>query len=564
MHSLRFKTTFITIAAVLASVLVFALAGFFTVGRESSTSSTEKMNLVAQNAQQSLDSYLNGLEQSVLMAYHLAGDSLDGVLLSECGANVAPEKRSAEQTERLDDHIHQHWMHVMEAFGSVASHTKGCVTYYYCINPDVSIREHGFFYSRVGKAGFEEQEPLDARELDPNDIEHTTWYYTPIKRGTPSWIGPYKAHFLDEALTVSYLTPIYKSGVLIGVLGMDILFETMTEQVGSIKVYDTGYACLLDEQGDVLYHPQIAMGETSELSDQILKGGILQRSNSEGSIIRYDKEGETWQLAFSTISNGDKIVVTAPVSEVTAQWRKLLGSIPLIAVVTLALFIPLMLVAMRSIIRPLQQLTRAANSLAAGNYDVKLDYHSRDEVGELTAAFRHLRDHLQVYISNINSSAYVDTLTGVRNEGAYDISAARMNDVIARSEKADEPQFALALFKCVRLAAINEQFGHAYSDAHFKATCQLICQIFGNSSVFRMGVDGFVVMLQGRDYHNRQELMRDFDIVADEHNAETTEEWLHINAAKGLATFRPDDDQSIEVVMSRAAARMHEDALRCT
>ena len=92
--------------------------------------------------------------------------------------------------EDCDAYIRDHCEQILHTFESIASHTNGVVTYYYCINPEVSETEHGFFYSRVGKAGFVAREPLDARELDPADLAHTTWYYTTIQRGRPTWIGP--------------------------------------------------------------------------------------------------------------------------------------------------------------------------------------------------------------------------------------------------------------------------------------------------------------------------------------------------------------------------------------
>ncbi len=557
MHSLRIKTTAITIGAILASLIAFALAGALTVGRATAESSAETMHLQSENVQRLLDSYLGGIEKSVELSSYIATSSLDAIYLVECGAADDPVLRSADQQSRLDAYIAQHCDRVQQACGSVAGHTTGIVTYYYCINPKVTVQEHGFFLSKMGKVGFEWREELDARELDPNDREHTTWYYTPIERGVPSWVGPYRAHFLGEVWCISFLTPIYKSGILIGVLGMDILFDTMVEQIKSLDVYDTGFACLLDEEGRVLYHPTLQMGEHPAFFDELTQAGYFQRESSGKEVIRYKMDGEEWQLSFCTLVNGMKLVVTAPVSEVTASWNSLLSSIPLIAITILGLFVPLTLLAMRSVIRPLQELTVAANSLAAGDYDVELGYRGKDEVGELTGAFRRLRDHLWVYISNLNDEAYIDALTGVRNESAYDISAARMDDMISRAESREELRFALVVFDCPRMRDILEIQGHAGGDTHLKATCKLISQIYGNSSVFRMGGGGFVVLLQGRDFANRYELLRDFDIVADEINAEATNPCMRIEVTKGMATFRPGDDQRMATVLDRAVDRMH-------
>lgn len=558
MHSLRVKITGITIAAILASLMAFGLIAFLTVGQEITISSTERMNLLAQNAQQSLDIDLRGIEQSVTMAAHIATDSLDSIVLVESGAHEPIDARTKQQTETLDAYMSAYCAQVQKAFGSVASHTGNISTYYYCINPDISSKEHGFFYSKMGKVGFEEEEPLDARTLDPNDLGHTTWYYTPIEHGMPTWVGPYTAHFLDDVLTVSYLTPIYKSGILIGVLGMDILFDTMVNHIGSLDVYDTGFACLLDDQGRVLYHPEHARGETPEFASYVVDNTAKAQASVDEESIRYTKRGSSWQLSYATLCNGMKLVVTAPVSEVTAAWRHLLYIIPLVAAAILALFVPLTLLGMKAITQPLHQLTEAAHQLSQGKYDIELDYQKDDEVGELTNAFRHLRDHLKVYISNLNSQAYVDSLTQVKNKGAYDIYTARLNDTIASSEE-HMPEFALVMFDCNGLKTINDSYGHDKGDVYLQSACKTICQVFSHSPVFRVGGDEFVVLLQNRDYANRFELLRDFEIRASMANRRVEEPWQKVDIAKGMSTFRPTEDKGVEEVLHRADQRMYED-----
>ena len=177
MHSIRFKLSAITLAAILVSILTVVLTVVFTVRDESDRSATENLTLLCENQRQLLDDYFDSIEQSVEMAANITVDSLDSVALVEggvAGEYARKHGQTPEQAKALDAYLAAHCEEVQEAFGSVANHTNGVVTYYYCISPDISNNEHGFFYSKVGKTGFEEQEPLDARKLDPKDFEHTT------------------------------------------------------------------------------------------------------------------------------------------------------------------------------------------------------------------------------------------------------------------------------------------------------------------------------------------------------------------------------------------------------
>ncbi len=185
MKSIRVRIAAITVSAILACVVLVFAVSYPIVQTENDRNSVSLMNLIGRDTQKSLEKYLNSIEQSIEMAANIASDSLDSVILLESGAAGAYAKqseRTKEQTARLDEYLAGYCARLQTAFATIASHTHGVITYYYCINPEISEMEHGFFYSKMGKTGFDRQEPLDARELDPEDRAHTTWYYTPIQR----------------------------------------------------------------------------------------------------------------------------------------------------------------------------------------------------------------------------------------------------------------------------------------------------------------------------------------------------------------------------------------------
>ncbi len=558
MHSIRVKITAITIIAILISIVTLGVLGVYTVSAESDQNSAHEMNLIADDEKKSLDAHLISLEQSVSMVAHIAGDMLDNnssvvnkdTLLGNC---------TPEQAEQCRAYLARHGETIREAYSSVANHTSGVVTYYYCMNPEVAPPEFGFFYSKVGTKDFEKQEPLDAKTLDPNDIEHYTWYFTPIERGKACWLGPYLAHFLNEAWTVSYVTPIYQDGVLLGVLGMDILLDTMIDQIKDIQIYDTGFVCLLDGEGRILHHPDYETGSYPEEASDMLSMDMFQQPSSAGKLLRYNAHGEERQLAFSTLANGMKLVAVAPVREITESQRHLTQIIVFVAVILLAFFTIFTPLFMRVVTRPLQRLTAASQRLADGDYDVELDYEGKDEVGVLTDAFRRMRDHLKLYIGDLNSRASTDALTGVKNKSAFDADALHLNEGIARGWPEDMPMFAIAMFDCNRLKVINDEHGHDRGDLYLRRACQTICDTFAHSPVYRLGGDEFAVLLEHGDYLRREELVETFREQADKANAAATAPWERVDLAMGVAEFDPTSDESVEQVLHRADELMYLD-----
>ncbi len=322
-------------------------------------------------------------------------------------------------------------------------------------------------------------------------------------------------------------------------------------------MYDTGFACLMDDKGRILYHPRLKSGTKVEEVSPNLNPVLFRRENNGSELIRYDMAGQRRQVSFTTLTNGLKLVVAAPVDEIFSSWQKLKRSILLSAIAILAVFTVVTLLIVGAITKPLLRLTSASQKLAAGDYNAELDYEGNDEVGILTQSFRQMRDHLKLYISDLNSRAFSDALTGVKNKGAFDISAGRLNDAIHHSNESGL-EFAVVMFDCNNLKKINDEFGHEQGDIYLRTATRVICQTFAHSPVFRLGGDEFVAVLQREDYRDREKLLRVFDRKAEEINAAAKNPWEKVDIAKGMAEFRPGIDTDLDQVMRRADEQMYE------
>ena len=556
MHSIRFKIISVSIAAILVSILSLGLIGIYTVQLQSNRNAVEKLDLMSENAGKTLDAYLNSLQQSVEMALHLANDSTE-TLDPDIVAKAA---ESPEQMKRLDNFLAEHASLIQHSYRSIANNTSGVETYYYCINADLGSSEHGFFYSKVGRENYEEQPPLNSDDLDPNDLEHTTWYYSPIAHGGPIWIGPYRAHYLNEVWTVSYVTPVYKDHILLGVLGMDILFDTMIKQISDIKVYETGYFFLLDSNGYVLYHPNFEMGTLPSDVDTALDEKLIQQKSSGEQLIRYRAaDGREKQIAFTTLSNGMKLAISVPVDEINASQRQLIRSFILVTIVILVLFLTAITLVMNRITKPLLSLAAASQRLADGDYDAVLEYTGDDEVGMLTNSFKQMRYRMRFYIDDLNSKAYQDALTGIKNKAAFLVMEDRLNQAIREGTEGKMPQFAIVVFDCNQLKEINDAHGHIQGDIYLRTAALAICRVYAHSPVFRIGGDEFCALLQDVDYQDREHLFKKFDALCTEINAMSAHPWEKADLSKGMAVFDSAVHHNVDDVLQAADALMYEE-----
>ena len=173
----------------------------------------------------------------------------------------------------------------------------------------------------------------------------------------------------------------------------------------------------------------------------------------------------------------------------------------------------------------------------------------------MTTTVNRLIEHLSGYIADLNSLAYADALTSVRNKGAYDLFMEQIQKSI---DEGEDPKFAIAIFDCDDLKQINDTYGHDKGDVYIKNSCHLICRVFAKSPVFRLGGDEFAVILQGEDYLNRDKLKELFLVKSAEICAFAKVPWEKISVAIGMADYSYANDKDVHSAARRADHLMYE------
>ncbi|MBQ9411693.1 MAG: diguanylate cyclase [Oscillospiraceae bacterium] len=558
MHSIRTKITALTLAAILISIASFGITGIYFVIRESNRMSAQTLSLICENRKDTLNEYLNSIQQSVNMISRYAVDSLDSIALTEGGALGASGSgvqeipgRSGAQRQALDRYFDAHLATIESAFQSIANHTNGLSACYYRINPEITTAPKGFFFSKKGLSDFQKMELTDIQAYDAEDLNRVGWYYIPLQQGRPSWLKPYLSASLGNWV-ISYAVPIYKAGTFIGIIGMDIKYETLVTQIQQLSDFETGYFVLTDEDGRIYYHPDYEMG--TALRDVLPQvSGLVTDARPESSpkeLNRYEKNGAKWQMAYSTLANDMRLAAVVKVSEINTTSQTLTKVFLTAGALILLAFAVITTVTMKHVTDPLQRLTAAARRLAAGDYDAELDCRSSDEVGVLTDTFRSMRDTLKVHFNELSSKVFTDDLTGVKSKHAYVEAVERLD---RRIRDGAVTEFAMVLFDLNDLKRINDTRGHDAGDRYIREACSIICTRFKHSPVYRIGGDEFVAILEGTDYETRGEAMAAFEKEMDENLDQGK-----LTVASGAACFDPAADVSSQTVFRRADKRMYQ------
>ena len=531
MHSLRSRFTLLTIAVVMLAVASISLTSILFVRSNEHDKADQLLMLLCETGQRNLNNYFDGVQKSVQKMESFAESNLHEI-----------NDKSLE--ENMDK--------VRKYFDEVASKTNGVLTYYYRIDPDVSKTVKGFWYTNLTGDGFVEHKVTDITLYNTEDTSQLVWFTVPKHEDKAIWIAPYITDNLNVRV-ISYNVPIHCQGKFVGVIGIEIDYTTMAEQVNNIRLYSNGYAFLNDNEGKLFYHPRIDV--TKKASPDIPKGVV-----TENSFFRYtfEENGKAVEKdgAWLPLSNGMRINVVVPVSELEGSWEQLFVGISVVSLSVLIVACIFTMFYTRRIAKPLKQLTEAAEQVDRGNYNYKLTYEGDDEVGRLTRTFKHLVDDLKKHIGDLNTKVFTDALTKIKNKAAF---TAACNEIQAQIDSGEVVQpFAVGVFDCNNLKYVNDIFGHEKGDIYLRNASNTICNVFLHSPVFRIGGDEFAVILRNFDYEGREVLINQLETNIVEINASTKNKWEKVDIAYGITAFDEHSDRYVNDVVRRADKLMYD------
>jgi len=424
---------------------------------------------------------------------------------------------------------HTYTEKIKDMFTNIASDIPGVVGFYLRYNPELSNSVAGFFSNRDSEfQNFIDYPLTDLSMYAPDDVQWVGWFYQPKDAGEPIWLDPYY-NLNTEMLMVSYVTPLYKTGEFIGVLGIDIDFSVLIDKVNSISVYENGRAYLVDRNGVTIHNDP---------------GRDMHRSN-----FRLNRYAES----SADLNNGMSIRIQAYYSDIQKGSLPVIHTILIASGATLILFIILTVIITRRLVSPLKKLTTAAQELATGKTDVQVDVVSRDEIGTLSSVFNHTARTLHEYMNSINALAYRDSLTGLRNRTAYIEAIQQLDERLGLGLT----RFGALVADINWLKQVNDNYGHDLGSELIRRASKIICIAFSHSPVFRVGGDEFVVFLENTDLENLPELLEKLDRACAVEYIPLGSVHIPISIARGVAVYDPGKDDCVRDVLTRADHEMY-------
>ncbi|WP_145050008.1 methyl-accepting chemotaxis protein [Paenibacillus xylanexedens] len=185
-----------------------------------------------------------------------------------------------------------------------------------------------------------------------------------------------------------------------GVFGANVSLNHLKESVDNIHIGKEGKLYMLDNGGKFLFHYNIESGVQSDASY------INEMYTQDRGTVKYTYEGQELQAVyFTNPATGWKIVGELVPSEAAEAVRPILIRTYMVVGASLLVGIILLIFIIRSIHRPLTQLTQAASQVSAGDLTVHIGMKRNDEFGQLANSFDTMTSSLREVLGEVHGTS---------------------------------------------------------------------------------------------------------------------------------------------------------------
>lgn len=307
------------------------------------------------------------------------------------------------------------------------------------------------------------------------DDPAASFYYDAIKAGKALW-GDFYVNNADLNV-MTYSMPIMINNKPIGVVGADMKVGELKKHVENIKLYDTGYAFMLNKDYDYLLHPTLDKNSNFKTINNGQYSYIADEIDSKGSgIIDTDFGGERKIMVFSKLNDDKIIILTIPQKEILKDMYNTAYIIIGVIIIAAILSIVVALVLGKRISDPIVLATDVLNTTAnldltdiEETKEIKNIFNRKDEIGSIFKAIVILREEMRKTIRDIEKTTVnivgnTNSLTVATHETSQSINdVAKTVEELARAamEQAEDAETGSVkldkLASEIKLAVENEE-----------------------------------------------------------------------------------------------------------
>lgn len=243
------------------------------------------------------------------------------------------------------------------------------------------------------------------------------YYKIPFTTGEETLMEPYFYTYTGDEKGMKYFEtsatlPVKENDKPIGVIGIDIDLEELSEKLKVIKFFETGYVFLTSPNGLIATHPQKELwGDTLSKNLNITISEYQQILNKKKFASLTTKlNGNKYLIYINPVLIGKTtkpwaVIVVVPESEVFAESRKLMSYTIIVGLIAVATLIFIILYQSNKITAPIFQAVNFANSISQSDLTRKIEKNRTDELGTLQESLLLMQQKLIEMVTMFKNSS---------------------------------------------------------------------------------------------------------------------------------------------------------------
>lgn len=209
----------------------------------------------------------------------------------------------------------------------------------------------------------------------------------------------------DVVLINSGHTVTNAQGQIVGVFGLDVSLNQLTDLVKQIKLGESGYLMLVEKGGNVLADPSNPEHNFKSLSE--LGGAYAELANAKG-LLEVEIDGTTYMAnVWSSEQLGWQFIGLIERDEVMSRANSLTLQIAIVAAILAIAFAMIGAAFASLIVRPIRSVAGGLEGIAQGEGDLtrSLEVRGKDETAMLARWFNQFLSAIRDLVQRIGSAS---------------------------------------------------------------------------------------------------------------------------------------------------------------
>jgi len=242
----------------------------------------------------------------------------------------------------------------------------------------------------------------EAFDLDNQKIRDSRWYKAALKDTAKTlWAGMHESFLKERGKEPKYSISLfrvikdqyYKDNI--GVVYISLEPEIFSKLADSFNTKSEIY--IVDNHDSIVNNPKSKTnieGLTNILEEN-------KYNNSQDCIVKEDKKKGIMYFYYFLNDFNWKVVGIIPISEIARDNTKIFNVTAIVFIISFIFSCIIWFFISSGIVGPVRKLTEATKSIRRGNFNIKVEYASKDEIGILTNSFNYMVEKINDLLKQV-------------------------------------------------------------------------------------------------------------------------------------------------------------------